>query len=91
MTSLTDIRSALIAGQFTNEELDTIVQALKYARSQIGKRTVCSLLPGDTVKFTSPKTGVVFNGTVDRVKIKYILVNTPQGRYNVPANLVEPI
>ena len=76
---------------YVSEKNFKTAQTLKYARSQIGRRTVRSLLPGDTVKFASPKTGVVFRGTVDRVKIKYILVNTPQGRYNVPANLVEPI
>ena len=91
MTSLADIRSALIGGTFTNSELDEVAQVLRYARSQLGKRTIRSIRTGDTVKFTSPRTGATFHGTVDKVKIKYILVATPQGRYNVPANLVEAI
>lgn len=91
MTTIADIRSALIGGNFTNDELEQVAQALRFARTQIGRQTIRSLRTGDTVKFTSPKTGVTFRGTVDKVKIKYILVATPQGRYNVPASLVEPI
>ena len=89
--SANDIRSALISGTFSSDELADITQALTYARSQMGKRAIRSLREGDSVKFTSPRTGVTFKGTVAKIKIKYILVATPQGRYNVPANLVEAI
>lgn len=86
-----DIRSALIGGTFSTDEIASIAEALTFARSQLGKRTVRSLREGDSVKFTSPRTGVTFKGTVAKIKIKYILVSTPQGRYNVPANLVEAV
>lgn len=89
MVDIADIRSALVSGRFTNQELDTVAQALKYARSQLTQRQVRSCVRGDAVKFTSPKSGVTFRGTVEKVKIKYVLVTTPQGRYNVPANLLE--
>ena len=85
------IRTALLHGVFTAEDLNGITDALKFARSQMGKRVVRSLRVGDTVQFTSPNTGVTFKGTVDKVKIKYILVATPQGRWNVPANMVEAV
>ena len=91
MTELGSIRNAIISGRLSNQDLDSIADALRFARSQLGKRAVYSLRVGDTVKFTSPRSGVTFSGTVDKVKIKYILVATPQGRYNVPANLVEAV
>ena len=91
MIDITEIRAALVSGRFTNDELETVAQALKFARTQLGKRTVRSLAHGDSVKFTNPKTGVTFQGTVDKIKLKYVLVATPQGRYNVPASLLEAV
>ena len=91
MTALSTIRSEIISGIFTNDELNELADAIRFARSQLGKRTVRSLRVGDSVKFTSTKTGATFRGTVDKVKVKYVLVNTPQGRYNVPASMIEAV
>jgi len=85
------IRSELVSGRLNNEELNTIADALKFARTQLGRRNVRALRSGDAVKFTSPRTGVTFQGTVEKVKLKYVLVATNQGRYNVPANLLEAV
>jgi hypothetical protein len=86
---ITEIRSAIVSGQFSVTELETLAQALKFARNQLSRRNTFAFRSGDTVKFTNPKTGVTFRGSVDRVKQKYVLVATPQGRYNVPASLLE--
>jgi hypothetical protein len=86
---IVEIRSAIVSGQLTSDELETIAQALKFARNQLCRRNTFSFRSGDTVKFTSPRSGVTFSGTVEKVKQKYVLVATPQGRYNVPANLLE--
>jgi hypothetical protein len=32
---------------------------------------------------------MTYSGTVDKVKIKYILVRTNSGLFNVPANMLE--
>lgn len=84
-----DIVSALMGGNLTNDELEKIAQALKYARSQVGNQIKRQLRPGVSVKFYHPKQNFYISGTVNRVKQKYVLVDTPQGRYNVPANLLE--
>jgi hypothetical protein len=49
------------------------------------------MVPGVAVKFYHPKQGRDITGTVNRIKQKYILVDTAQGRYNVPANLLETV
>ena len=87
--NITEIRGAIVSGQFSSDELETIAQALKFARNQLCRKNTFCFKTGDLVKFTSPRSGVTFKGTVDKVKQKYILVATPQGRYNVPANLLE--
>ena len=89
MVDIVDIRIALVSGVYTVSELDSIAQALKFARAQLARQQIRACVPGDSVKFTNPKTGAIFCGTVDRVKIKNVIVATPQGRYNVPANLLE--
>ena len=83
------IVSELMSGSLTNDELEQIAQALKYARSQVGNQIKRQLRPGVSVKFYHPKLNFYVAGTVNRIKQKYVLVDTPQGRYNVPANLLE--
>jgi uncharacterized Fe-S cluster protein YjdI len=89
MIDIVDIRSTITSGVYTVSELESIAQAVKFARAQLAQQQIRSCVKGDSVKFTNPKTGTVFRGTVDRVKIKNVIVSTPQGRYNVPANLLE--
>lgn len=81
----------IMFGTFTNDELEGIAQALKFARAQLAKTTRRSLVIGDAVKFTDPRNGRVFQGTVDKIKVKYVLVKTALGRYNVPANMLEAV
>jgi len=89
MVDVFDIRGAIIGGNYTASELDGIAQALKFARAQLAQRQIRSCVKGDAVRFTNPKNGAIFSGTVEQVKIKNVIVATPQGRYNVPANLLE--
>jgi len=86
-----DINSAIISGIFTNDDLNSIADALKYARAQLSKINRRALMPGDTVKFTSNRNGMTYVGTVNKVKIKYVLVRTNAGLYNVPANMLEAV
>ena len=84
-----DIVSVLMSGTLDNADIERVAQALKYARSQLGNEIKRDLRPGVTVKFYHPKQNFYVAGTVNRIKQKYVLVDTPQGRYNVPANLLE--
>lgn len=86
---LQDIYSSIVNGNFSNQDLEKILGAVRFRRSEISRLTKRSLTPGDSVKFTNPKTGQTYFGTVDKIKIKYVLVKTNLGRYNVPANLLE--
>ena len=86
------INTAILHGNFTNDQLTSIVDAVKFARSQNAKETKRSLFLGDTVKFTDPRSGRTYTGTVNKIKIKNVLVNCPTyGRgslVNVPANML---
>ena len=84
-----EIVSTLMSGTLTNDDIEQVAQALRYARSQLGNEIKRDLRPGVSVKFYHPKQNFYVAGTVNRIKQKYVLVDTPQGRYNVPANLLE--
>ena len=88
---ITAINTAIITGSFTNDQLSSIIDAVKYARSQLTKNKVRSFAVGDSVKFTSNKNGMTYIGTVEKIKIKYVLIKTPNSRYNVPANMLEAV
>lgn len=85
------INSAIMFGNLTNEELTSVLDAVKFARASLAKSNKRQLTLGAQVKFTSNRNGITYLGTVDKIKVKYILVNTPQGRYNVPANMLEVV
>lgn len=65
--------------------------AVRYRRRQIGLEIKRTIRVGDTVRFYHPKLGHDLTGPVKMVKIKNVVVDTAQGRYNVPANLLELI
>ena len=88
MTSFQDVFSAISHGDFTNEQLNKIIEAIKYRRSQIGKDAKRGLVIGDVVKFVHPKTGRTHIGSVTRVKIKNIRVLEGNSLGNVPANML---
>lgn len=83
------INTALITGTFTNSELSSIIDAVKFARSRLAQTTKVGLSVGDTVQFTSNKTGQTVQGTVTKIAIKYVTVRTQQGLWRVPANMLE--
>jgi hypothetical protein len=91
MTTIQDINRAIIAGSFTNDELTSIGDAIRFARAQLTQQTKRSVTIGSTVKFTSAKRGMTVTGTVSKIAIKYITVNSPQGLWRVPANMLEVI
>ena len=93
MSNLTiqQINSAIISQEWTNAQLDSMIDAVKYARAQLGRQNVRELRNGITVRFTSNRTGQTITGTVAEVKIKNVIVQTALGRYRVPANMLEVV
>jgi hypothetical protein len=91
MTSIKDINSAIMFGNFTNVELGSILDAVKFARGQLTRQQARSLRSGDAVKFTSNKNGMTYQGTVEKIKLKYALVKTPTARFNVPLSMLEAV
>jgi hypothetical protein len=85
------INSAIITGNLSNDELVSVIDAVKFARSRLAQTTKYSLRVGDNVNFTSSKTGQNVTGFVTKIAIKYITVKTVQGLWRVPANMLTKI
>jgi hypothetical protein len=86
--NVSQINTALITGSFTNEQLTSVIDAVKFARGRLAQTTKVSLRIGSTVEFTSTKTGITMQGTVTKIAIKYVTVKTNQGLWRVPANML---
>jgi hypothetical protein len=85
------INSAIIQGNLTNDELNTVIEAVKFARSRLGRQTKASLMTGDSVSFTNSKTGTTMTGFVTKIAIKYVTVKTLGGLWRVPANMLSKV
>ena len=85
------VNTEILSGAFTNDQLASILDAVKFARAQLSKAITRSLKVGNNVKFTSTRDGVTYSGIVVKINTKYILVNTPHGPFNVPSNMLEVV
>ena len=85
----TEITRALVSGTFTNDELNSIIDAVKYARSRVTNQVRFNIRNGSQVRFRSQKTGVTYTGKVEKIAIKFATVSTPQGQWRVPMNMLE--
>ena len=69
-----------------NDELNKVVEAVKLRRNQLHFADAHNLKFRDRVSFQG-KHGITETGTVEKVKIKYVLVRTDRGqRWNVPGS-----
>jgi hypothetical protein len=87
--NVSQINTAIIQGTFTNTELSSMIDAVKFAKSKLTNRVKFTISNGSKVKFTSSKNGITYSGTVEKVAIKFATVNTGQGRWKVPMNMLE--
>ena len=69
-----------------NDELNKVVDAVKLRRNQLHFKNAHSLRIGQRVSFAG-RRGITEKGTVKKIKIKYVLVETDRGqRWNVPGS-----
>ena len=89
--SIQTVNAEILAGNFTNEQLGSIIDAVKFARARLGDQNKRSVTLGSTVRFTSTKNGMTYTGTVDKIAIKYVTVRTGQGLWRVPASMLQVV
>jgi len=98
MSTLTiqQVNSAIMQQTWTNDQLNSMGSAVKYARAQLGRQTVRELRmslctrDGVLVRFVD-RSGRYITGTVLECKLKNVIVECGRTRYRVPASMLEVI
>lgn len=88
MKTIQEVNSAIMLQTWTDIELRSMIDAVKWNRAQLQKQVKRSLSIGDNVNFTSSKSGQNVTGVVMKIAIKYVTVKTVQGMWRVPANML---
>ena len=88
MLSIREVNSAIMLQTWTDTELRSMIDAVKWNRAQLVNQVKRSIRVGDNVEFTSGKTGRLTRGFVTKIAIKYVTVNTGMGLWRVPANML---
>jgi small-conductance mechanosensitive channel len=89
--NIMDINTAILQGGWTNDQLSSMIDAVKFARARLTEQSKRSLSIGDNVNFTSSKLGRNVTGVVTKIAIKFVTVKTAQGAWRVPANMLTKI
>lgn len=85
------INSAIMFGELSNDELNSIIDAVKFKRASLQKVARYTLKVGSNVRFYSAKRGINVQGTITKVALKYATVSTAQGLWKVPMNMLEAV
>jgi hypothetical protein len=90
--NIKQINTAIMQGDLTNEELNSINDAIRFARAQLVVRNKSVLTIGSNVKFTSSTRGTI-SGVVKKINRKFIIVDQPSQHrsWRVPANMLEVV
>ena len=88
MLSIQEVNRAIIAGQWTNEQLSSVIDAVKFARTQLAKQVKYTIKPGTLVKFRG-RDQVTVPGTVRKVAVKFATVDCGFATYRVPLSMLE--
>lgn len=75
-----------------NDELNQVIETVQLRRQYLTKQATRSFVVGDTVQFTSTKTGNVKQGTITKIARKYITINCGAfDVWRVPGNMIEKV
>jgi len=91
MLTIQQVNSAIMLQSWTNTELSSMIDAVKWNRANLANQIKRSICVGDNVEFTSSKTGRLTRGHVTKIAIKYVTVNTGMGQWRVPANMLSVV
>jgi hypothetical protein len=82
--NVNQIVQSIHSGSFTDDQLNLIRDALRYAKTQIAKKNISQFVVGDRVSFNTKGKTIV--GKVSKLGRKFVTVNENYSRsWRVPA------
>jgi hypothetical protein len=91
MKTFPEVRYAIQFSNFSNDQLNSLSEAIRYARSELVKDVKRELAVGANVSFTSSRSGKNVTGHVTKIAVKYVTVRTIEGLWKVPANMLSVV
>ena len=89
MSDLSLILKGIRQGNFSNDDLNLIVESVKFARAQNARKAANTLKLGEQVTFNGRNGPVV--GRLEQIKIKKAIVVSGMTRWNVPLSMLEAV
>ena len=89
MTDLQRVLNTIRYTDLSNDDLNLIIESVKYARAQNGRRAARELQPGQQVTFNGRRGPVV--GVLTEVKIKNAVVVSGKTAWKVPLSMLEAV
>lgn len=89
MSDLSLILKGIRQGNFSNDDLNLIIESVKFARAQNARKAANTLKLGEQVRFNGRKGPVV--GRLEQIKIKKAIVVSGMTRWNVPLSMLEAV
>ena len=88
MKTIQEVNSAIMFGTWSDVELQSMMDAVRWNRASLQKQIKNTLRVGDTVEWNSAKRGVRGRGAVTKIAIKYVTVREGSTLWKVPANML---
>jgi hypothetical protein len=87
------VNSTIMFGTWTDVELQSMIEAIQFARASLRKRVKASLFVGNRVRWVSSKNPSGASGTVKKIAVKFVTVckDNDGTLWKIPANMLEPI
>jgi len=92
LKTVQEINTAILSSNLSNEDLNSVLDAVRFVRSQLVRKNTGSLVVGTRVKWNSVRLGKPMTGTVVKVGRKNIKVDVGQGNvWRVDASMLERV
>jgi hypothetical protein len=90
MATLQEINQSIMFNGLTNDQLDSVIMAVKFARTSITRANVrYNFKVGSKVKFRNSKRNEISYGVITKIARKFITVQVGSTMWRVPGNMVE--
>lgn len=90
--NIQQVNSAIMFGSFTTVELDSIIDAVKFARACLTAQNKRAMSIGSRVRWSSAKNPRGESGVVEKIATKFVTVRTDGDfRWRVPASMLEVV
>jgi hypothetical protein len=91
LSTIQQINSAIMFGKWTDVELRSMADAIRFNQTSLRKQVKRNLDVGVRVRWVSSKNPAGATGTVKKIAIKYVTVRNDRdgGWWKIPANMLE--